>query len=429
MDRRKKIHCLMPLCTLALGMSLAALSPIHAWPQKAAPALSPVLLQADAGQTVHFSADDFASTDGELSGIVLRSLPAGGRLTRGGEPVAVGSVIGIDSIGTLTFTPDDDAASLHTAFDILPVFAGKGMSDGAVSVSVDLRDDHGSTPVARHGSFETCCGLPLAGDLQAIDPDGDPLTYEVLAQPRHGTVTLEGSRFVYTPTGTKARTDAFTFTATDPHGQRAERAAITIEVHDPESGLHYADMENDPNHFAAVRLAELGIFRGEQIGASHFLNPDAPVSRAQFVAMAAALCDLPLPTAAVSTGMADNESVPTWARASMAAALQNDLIEGERRNGNTILRASDPITHAETAVVLDRMLALKDDGRKADYAAALPTWAAQAVVNTVEGGYLSLTADGSFDSAAPLTRSEAAACLYRAYTKMQTAEKPFWDIF
>jgi len=113
----------------------------------------------------------------------------------------------------------------------------------------------------------------------------------------------------------------------------------------------------------------------------------------------------------------------------MAAALQNDLIEGERRNGNTILRASDPITHAETAVVLDRMLALKDDGRKADYAAALPTWAAQAVVNTVEGGYLSLTADGSFDSAAPLTRSEAAACLYRAYTKMQTAEKPFWDIF
>ena len=146
--------------------------------------------------------------------------------------------------------------------------------------------------------------------------------------------------------------------------------------------------------------------------------------------MAASICDLPLPTAAVSTGMADNESVPVWARASMAAALQSDLIEGEvGRNGSRTLRAGDPITHAETAVVLDRMLNLKDDGRKADYAAALPIWAAQAVVDAVEGGYLALTADGSFDPAAPLPRSEAAACLYRAYTKMQTAEKPFWDIF
>ena len=83
---------------------------------------------------------------------------------------------------------------------------------------------------------------------------------------------------------------------------------------------------------------------------------------------------------------------------------------------------------AETAVILDRMLCLQDDGRMVDYTAAVPTWAAQAVINTVEGGYLTLGADGSFDPSASLTRSQAAACLYRAYQTLNAPEKSFWDI-
>ena len=146
--------------------------------------------------------------------------------------------------------------------------------------------------------------------------------------------------------------------------------------------------------------------------------------------MAARICELPVPTAAVSTGMADNGDVPIWARATMAAALQNDLIEGEKMaNGNAVIRATDPVTHAEAAVILDRMLCLSDDGRQTDYVDAVPDWAAQAVVNTVEAGYMTLDGAGTFASSAPLTRSEAAACLYRAYEAMHIEEKPFWDIF
>ena len=429
MNRRQKLLWLTPLCTLALVMGAAALSPISARNAKAAPVLAPAALQAEPAQPVHLSPADFHAVGGTLSGIVLETLPKGGMLTRSGEPLEIGSVIGAENIGTVSFLPDESGTT-YTEFAVRPVFAGHGMSADAVTVSLDLSGTPNSAPIALHGSGETCCGLPLTGTLQAIDPDGDPLSFALTSQPKNGTVTLKEGRFVYTPTGNKARTDAFTFTATDSRGLCAETAAFTIEVHEAESGLHYSDMQDDPNHYAAVRLAELGIFRGEQIGAEHFLYPDAPVTRAQFVAMAASICDLPLPTAAVSTGMADNESVPVWARASMAAALQSDLIEGEvGRNGSRTLRAGDPITHAETAVVLDRMLNLKDDGRKADYAAALPTWAAQAVVDAVEGGYLALTADGNFDPAAPLTRSEAAACLYKAYTTMQAGEKEFWDIF
>ncbi|MBR5285002.1 MAG: hypothetical protein IKU27_08160 [Clostridia bacterium] len=423
---RKKIY-LAPLCTLACILTMAALSPALARWKEELPVMAPISVSAGMGETVRFSADDFKATGDELSGIVVQSLPTGGILTRGGETLTEGSVIPTASLGTLSFIPNDPQVDLLTHFSVRPIFADKGAAQDTVAVSIDLSDRPNSTPIAQNMTLETCCGLPLAGQLSAIDPDGDEMAYELTAQPRYGSVTLEDGRFIYTPTGSKARADAFTFTAIDPRGARSESAAVVIDVREAQSGLTYADMENDPNHYAAVRLAELGILRGEQIGDNHFLSPDAAVSRAQFVAMAARLLELPLPTAAVSTGAADNVDVPVWARASMAAALTDNLIEGEQQNGNRVLRAADPITMAETAVILDRMLCLQDDGRTVDYAAAVPTWAAQAVVNTVEGGYLPL-ADGSFDPSAPLTRSEAAACLYRVYKALHT-EDSFWDIF
>ncbi len=428
MDHRKKIY-LTPLCTLAAIMLLAAFSPALAGRKTALPTMAPVSLSAGTGQTVRLTADDFTATGGTLSGIVVQSLPTGGILTRGGETLREGSIIPTASLGTVAFIPNDPQADLHTEFTVRPVFAGKGTGEQPVTISIDLNDLPNSAPIARNTALETCCGLPLTGSLSAVDPDGDGLSYELASQPQYGTVTVENGTFLYTPTGTKARSDAFTFTAVDPRGARSAPAAVVIDVHEAESTLSYVDMERDPNHYAAVRLAELGILRGEQIGTSHFLDPDAPVSRAQFVAMAARLLELPLPTAAVSTGAADNSDVPVWARASMAAALTEKIIEGEQQQGNRVLRPSDPVTMAETAVILDRMLCLQDDGRMVDYTAAVPTWAAQAVINTVEGGYLTLGADGSFDPSASLTRSQAAACLFRAYQTLNAPETSFWDIF
>ena len=427
MNKRRSALFLTPLCILAGLMTMAALSPAGALFKKEIPVMAPLTAAAENDRSIHFTAEDFTVTGGTLSGIVVESLPEGGTLTLGGQPLSIGSVVPFDVLGTMAFIPDEEAPE-QAGFDILPVFAGQGRGQAAVSVSLDLSGRANSAPVARNAALETFCGLPLTGHFSAVDPEGDAVTYEVQGQPAHGTVTVDGDTFRYVPVGSKARTDAFTYVAVDPSGKRSAPAAVTIDVQAAQSGLSYADMGNDPNHYAAVRLAELGVLQGERVGSHHFLRPEQTVSRAQFVAMAAVLCDLPVPTAAVSTGMADNEDVPVWARASMAAAMQNDLIVGEQQaNGNSVLRAGDPITHAETAVILDRMLCLPDDGRKTDYAASLPAWAAQAVVNTVEGGYLALD-ENTFDPAAPLTRSEAAACLYRAYQTMH-AEKSFWDIF
>ncbi len=53
------------------------------------------------------------------------------------------------------------------------------------------------------------------------DPDGDPLTYAVVQAPFHGTLSVLGSRVVYTPTPDYTGPDTFVLDAIDDHGAAA----------------------------------------------------------------------------------------------------------------------------------------------------------------------------------------------------------------
>lgn len=70
----------------------------------------------------------------------------------------------------------------------------------------------------------------LAGVLDGTDPNGDTLTYALVAGPGHGTVTLaDDGSYVYVPDADFAGTDLLEFTATDPDGNVAT-AVTTITV-------------------------------------------------------------------------------------------------------------------------------------------------------------------------------------------------------
>ncbi|MBQ5760593.1 MAG: hypothetical protein IIV85_02445, partial [Clostridia bacterium] len=97
---RKQIY-LAPICTLACILTMTAFSPALAGRKDDHPVMAPVSVSAGMGQTVRFTAGDFAASDGNLSGIVIQSLPAGGILTRSGETLAEGSVIPVSALGTM----------------------------------------------------------------------------------------------------------------------------------------------------------------------------------------------------------------------------------------------------------------------------------------------------------------------------------------
>ena len=57
-----------------------------------------------------------------------------------------------------------------------------------------------AAPIAENFEFETYRGVSYGGELSALDPDGDKLSFEITTKPRKGSVELsDGGHFVYTP--------------------------------------------------------------------------------------------------------------------------------------------------------------------------------------------------------------------------------------
>lgn len=303
--------------------------------------------------------------------------------------------------------------------------------EAVVTATLNPQPGGNSNPVAKDKTVVTYLDLPVCSRLHAMDPDKEKLTYVIVTQPEKGTVELlEDGMFLYTPKGKKAGKDSFTFQAVDMNGNKSAPATVTVEIRKRPEGqcLQYTDMARSTAHFAAVRLAEEDILRGEQIGASSFFCPEQTVTRSEFVAMVAAVCELPLPTARIATGMLDEDTIPAWAQSSVVAAISEGIIQGGGgAGGQTVFRGGDAITRAEAAAILDRALGLADDGRTASFtdAAAVPAWAGQSLVNTTAAGILSTDAAGAVNANAAVTREDAADMLYSALCWLEdTAQEP-----
>lgn len=405
---------------LACTMVLAAVTPVRAlFGEGDAAALAAFSKWDGQGQLITFETADFTGrvTGKEaLSAIVLNSLPSGGLLRLAGQEVRVGEAIEADRLGALCFVPEI-GVDVHTSFDVLPVFSRSGAGDAPVTVHLNISDTENAAPVAVEMQFETYADLPLYGTLKAVDPEGDPCTFTVVDQGRRGTVDITPSGFRYLPTG-KSGSDSFSVVATDCYGNRSQPVRITVGVvkrHDKEV-FTYTDMGESPAHYAALQLREAGVFSGEAFGSEAFFCPEATVSRAEFLAMTAAAADFAMPTAAVSTGLSDNDATPVWAQGYVAAGILSGVVQGsDDGQGNRAFLAQNAITRAEAAAIADRSLSLADDGREMTFADShtVPVWAAQSVINCTARGILPVGEDNTVCADEPLTRADAALMLYR----------------
>ena len=70
--------------------------------------------------------------------------------------------------------------------------------------------------------------------LSSTDPNGDPLTYQVISGPSSGTLTGSGAKLTYTPNAGFSGNDSFTFTVTDTAtGLVSNTATVSIIVITP----------------------------------------------------------------------------------------------------------------------------------------------------------------------------------------------------
>ncbi len=158
---------------------------------------TPTASDADEGATLTFSISNkpawasFSATSGELSGT-----PASAN---------VGATSGI------VISVSDGTASASLEAFTLTVVAGN-VAPVAADRSATMEED-----------------TPLSLTLTAQDADQDELSYEIVAQPEHGTVTLQGALMVYTPEQNFNGTDSIGFIARDAE-LSSNTATISLTV-------------------------------------------------------------------------------------------------------------------------------------------------------------------------------------------------------
>ena len=387
------------------------------------------------GDTIAFSPQDFAvesGTDAVLSHITLASLPdpGAGSLTMGGQALTVGTVIDATALSGLAFQSSPAPTRTTTTVTITPPVSSTTAQPEDTTLT---RNQHtpAKAPIARNMDLSTYRNVAITGYFDAVDGEGDTLTFQLTDTPARGSVELaeDGSaRFVYTPYENKTGKDSFTYVAIDSAGNTSPEAKVTVQIDKPDTKVDYADLDGSPAHKAALRLAEEGIFVGEYRNGQYFFDPDQAVSRAEFLSLAMAAAGLEPMEDVTVTGFSDDAAIPTWAKGCVSSALSAGVIQGSRDDsGAPVFGAEDAITQGEATVMLNNLLDVADVPLEVFASEGTGAhWASQAAANLAASGVLREEETNSAALGGTLTRADAAELLDGALDVLAAREDDGW---
>ena len=268
----------------------------------------------------------------------------------------------------------------------------------------------GSAPVAENFEFETYRGVSYGGQLSAVDPEGDTLSFKITTEPVKGSIELsDDGSFVYTPDEGKKGKDYFGYKAIDAEGNCSQEATVIIHLLKQETDVSYEDMKGTASEYAAVRLAECGVFTGAQLGSEYYFSPDEAVSRGEFLAMCLEVTDADLLNGVVSTGFFDDDVIPDWQKEYVSTAVRDGIVKGYPDDKGAVFSSNSDITKAEAVAMLSRTLKLSDVSY-VNLSDGIPAWIEQDTAKLYANDIV--TNVSSMD--APLTRAEAAMMLSSA---------------
>ena len=294
----------------------------------------------------------------------------------------------------------------------------------AMALTTSTADQTNSAPIAENLSLSTYKGIAITSRFAATDPDGDPVTFQIVNSPARGQVTVDETdtaAFWYTPYEGKKGKDSFTYVAIDDKGNMSEPATVKIVIDKQSSKVTYSDMTGEAAAFAATRLAEDGIYIGRKVGSLYCFDPGETFTREEFLALAMDVAGMEPLENTTLTGFYDDDSISVWAKGYVSAALIDGTVQGSlNEQGQAVFRGGAEISCAEAMVIIDRLLAIGDVETVPTMVA--PAWAAQSAANMEAVAVISPTAQLS----STLTRSDAAQMLSAMLDVMENREKKGW---
>lgn len=235
-----------------------------------------VTTDEDAAVAVVLSGGDI---DGDAVTFTVVNGPAHGSLT-GSAP-------------NLTYTP----AANYSGEDSLTFRTSDGQANsGTATVSITVRPIN-DPPQVGDQTASTREDVQLKLDLSAFDPDGDPLTWEIVTEPSHGLLSGTPPSVTYTPAANYHGADSLQYRVSDGMAQSpVATVSITVSsendvpfahsqnVRTPEDTslpieLTGADVEGDPLSFELVTPPAHGELLGSPpnmlyVPASDYSGPD-----------------------------------------------------------------------------------------------------------------------------------------------------------
>lgn len=347
--------------------------------------LGPVCSAAEAsGSTYCFSPADFSGEEG-LLGICITALPESsvGSAMLGSRVLRPGDILTADQVSAMTFCPVNPELDCTAEVGYLPIFEGRVDSPAAMTIAIRGRVD--KAPIAEDDALETYKNLPLEGVLKASDPEGQSLTYTVTRQGKRGSVEIrEDGSFTYTPKKNKVGVDSFVYTAADPTGKVSREATVVIRILKPTDATQYTDTLGKSCRFAAEWMKNTGIFVGETVGDNACFSPEQAVSRGEFLTMLVKALEIPVEKTLTRTGYTDE--IPQWLQPYLAAAVRSGLTAG--LPDQETFGADTPITGAEVSVLLQNGLDLTANSPEAADSPedTVPVWARSSLAAAEDHG-------------------------------------------
>ena len=374
------------------------------------------------GNDYYFSEDVFARSLNlsGVSAVTIRSLPAvtDGELMMGSVRVSEGQVIPRSDLRLLSYVAKDSSAKGKAQFTFSPGEVGY-----ASTCNVYLLDELNYSPTVSVVSSEALCvsthrNFVGYGTLSAYDPEGDPLTFEIVSAPRNGLLLMTDAAtgsYVYLPRLGFTGTDSFRYVARDLYGNYSAAATVSVRVEAPSVSVEYADMMGRREYNAALTMTEAGIMRGTALGEKTYFYPDQTVSRVEFLQMAMQTIGVTSLPDVKDTGFADDDAISADAKGYVAAAYRLGYIDAdEDSKGNLNFLPDETLTRAQAAVWLCRMIRAEASDIKPVFADAadIPSWADDAIAALSSLGVLTPTAGaGNISPNEPVTRAQTAQML------------------
>ncbi len=368
------------------------------------------------GESCYFSEKTIDEAFGvKAEKIVINSLPhtSKGSLKLSGSAVKQGQTIERRDFNRLAFYPTNGFTG-SAGFSIC-------CADSVLNCFIAVTDTVNYSPETKSDFANTQQGIAVFKTISAADPEADKMTFEIVSFPKHGSVEINDGDgvFVYRPVKNYLGKDSFSYVASDVNGNRSRVQTVEIKVSKPACSVYFDDMHNHWAHNAAVKMAATGLVDVAPVDGKRLFHPEENMSRGDFLALSLIMTGNEEKVAYVSkTSFEDDSNIPANIKSYAQYAYDNGIVSGYSNPDGTVnFESLNPVTRAEAAVILEKILSLSQKQNHAlafKDASDVPAWACDAVSTLSAHGIISGSPDGSVNAQNFLTRAEGAQIICNA---------------